>query len=199
MSHDPTFEKAQLEAELEHAKSLGDNTSNGGTYLDNEFTEAEKKKIVRRVDWRLVTTVGSVYCISLLDRTNMSAAAIAGMREGLDMVGNRYSVATLVFFVTYIVFQPPSTVIVRALGPRIHISAVTLAWGATMIGMGFCPTFDSIVGLRLVMGIFEAGFFPSCVYLLSTWYTRYEVSELVPESRPFPIVNRVSSFSPRLF
>lgn len=29
-----------------------------------------------------------------------------------------------------------------------------------------------MVALRIVLGIFEAGFFPGCVYLLSTWYSR---------------------------
>jgi hypothetical protein len=43
-----------------------------------EFTPAEQKKIIHRVDRRLVVTVGVLYCISLMDRTNLSAAAIAG-------------------------------------------------------------------------------------------------------------------------
>lgn len=90
---------------------------------------------------------------------------------------SRYSVVTLVFFTTYIVFQPPATVIVRKLGPRNFISAITLLWGAVMIGMGFVNDWESLAGLRVVLGILEAGFFPSCVYLLSTWYTRYDVGK----------------------
>ena len=43
-----------------------------------EFTEREQKKIIHRIDRRLVVTVGVLYCISLMDRTNLSAAAIAG-------------------------------------------------------------------------------------------------------------------------
>lgn len=43
--------------------------------------------------------------------------------------------------------------------------------------MGFVQTFEALAALRVVLGIFEAGFFPSCVYLLSTWYTRYEVGK----------------------
>lgn len=43
-----------------------------------EFTPAEQKKIIHRIDRRLVVTVGVLYCISLMDRTNLSAAAIAG-------------------------------------------------------------------------------------------------------------------------
>lgn len=79
---------------------------------------------------------------------------------------------TLVFFVTYVLFQPPSTVIVRAVGPRIHLALITLLWGATMIGTGFVKNWGALTGLRVLLGVFEAGFFPSCVYLLSTWYTR---------------------------
>jgi MFS family permease len=82
------------------------------------------------------------------------------------------SVITLVFFVTYIIFQPPSTVVVRKIGPRIHLALITLLWGAVMIGMGFSKTWEQMAALRVVLGLFEAGFFPSCVYLLSTWYTR---------------------------
>jgi len=33
------------------------------------------------------------------------------------------------------------------------------------------------VALRLLLGLLEAGYFPGCVYLLSTWYTRYEVAK----------------------
>lgn len=62
----------------------------------------------------------------------------------------------------------------RAVGPRIHLALITTLWGGCMIGMGFMTNWEQMVGLRLVLGILEAGFFPSCVYLLSTWYTRCE-------------------------
>ena len=90
---------------------------------------------------------------------------------------SRYSVVTLVFFTTYVVFQPPATIIVRKLGPRIFLSVIVVLWGAVMLGMGFVNDWESLAALRVVLGILEAGFFPSCVYLLSTWYTRYDVGK----------------------
>ncbi|KAJ5480515.1 hypothetical protein N7530_006024 [Penicillium desertorum] len=45
----------------------------------NAFTPAEQKKIMRRVDRRLVPIVGFLYCISLLDRNNLGVANIAGL------------------------------------------------------------------------------------------------------------------------
>ena len=68
-----------------------------------------------------------------------------------------------------------------------------------MIGMGFSQNWEQMAALRVVLGILEAGrlvafstgaevvdtnktnmigFFPSCVYLLSTWYTRCESAHL---------------------
>lgn len=44
----------------------------------NEFTEAQQKAIYTRIDRRLVTTLGLLYCASLMDRTNLGSAAIAG-------------------------------------------------------------------------------------------------------------------------
>jgi MFS family permease len=34
-----------------------------------------------------------------------------------------------------------------------------------------------MIPLRLVLGIFEAGFFPGCAYLLSCWYPRYDLQK----------------------
>lgn len=87
------------------------------------------------------------------------------------------NVANLVFFVTYIVFQPPSTILIRAIGPRTHLAGITLLWGAVTLGMGFVKNHVHITALRAILGIFEAGFFPSAVYLLSTWYTRCKYSD----------------------
>jgi hypothetical protein len=58
--------------------------------LDNEFTPAEQKRIMQRIDRRLVTTVGFMYCVSLMDRTNLGAAIIAGMGKELMLIGDRY-------------------------------------------------------------------------------------------------------------
>ncbi len=44
----------------------------------HSFTPAEQRKIIGRIDRRLVLTLGILYCTSLMDRTNLSSAAIAG-------------------------------------------------------------------------------------------------------------------------
>ncbi|MAD81423.1 MAG: hypothetical protein CL912_00535 [Deltaproteobacteria bacterium] len=43
-----------------------------------QFTPQEQRKIIHRVDRRLVTTLGALYACSLMDRTNLGAVNIAG-------------------------------------------------------------------------------------------------------------------------
>lgn len=49
------------------------------------FTPEEQKKIIRRIDYRLVPTLGFMYAVSLMDRTNLGIAAVAGMGVGMSI------------------------------------------------------------------------------------------------------------------
>ncbi|KAL2827976.1 major facilitator superfamily domain-containing protein [Aspergillus cavernicola] len=163
-THPPDIEKP----DAHHEETLG------------SVSPQEHKRLIRRIDMRLVLTLGCLYCISLLDRTNLGAASIAGMQTDLNMnaLNNGYSVTSLVFFfITYTVFQIPATVIIRKLGPRIFLSAIVVLWGVIVIGFGLVPKWQSMAGLRVILGALEAGFYPGCVYLLSTWYPRYELQK----------------------
>jgi MFS family permease len=100
------------------------------------------------------------------------------MRQDLKLtVGDRYSIITLMFFVPYIFFQAPATVLMRKIGPTIFITTITFLWGCLLVGFGFVTSWDQLLGLRIILGVLEAGFFPSVVYLLSTWYNRYDLQK----------------------
>ncbi|KAJ5394801.1 Major facilitator superfamily domain general substrate transporter [Penicillium crustosum] len=161
----------------DHVKDIIDieNSALHNEEIINSFTPEEQKKIIRRVDIRLVVTMGCLFIVSLLDRTNLGAASVAGMQKELDMnaSNNGYSITSLVFFVTYTLFQIPTTVIIRTLGPRIFLAGIVTLWGGVMIGFGFVKNWESMAGLRAILGGLEAGLFPGSVYLLSTWYPRY--------------------------
>jgi hypothetical protein len=72
--HNETLDPEKRQVSL---KENIDGSQDGSGY-ECEFSPREQKKIIHRIDRRLVVTVGVLYCISLMDRTNLSAAAIAG-------------------------------------------------------------------------------------------------------------------------
>ncbi|CAG9953212.1 unnamed protein product [Clonostachys rosea f. rosea IK726] len=137
----------------------------------------EQKRTIRRIDIRLVSTLGFLYSISLMDRNNTGIAMIAGMSTDLVMTGSRYSVVVLLFFIPYVLFQPPSTAILRKVEPRLFLSLTTLVWGLTTIASGFVKNWNELIPLRLILGACEAGFFPGCAYILSCWYPRYDLQK----------------------
>jgi sugar phosphate permease len=153
--HEKGMPLDELERAETNASYYGSDTANDERI--DAFTPEEQKKIIKRIDRRLVLTLGFLYCVSLMDRTNLGIAVVAGMGVDLVLSGNRYSIIVLLFFITYVLLQPPATVVLRKIGPRIFLPTITLLWGMTMIAFGFVKTWSDLIGLRLVLGIFEAG------------------------------------------
>ncbi|CAM6084330.1 unnamed protein product [Calypogeia fissa] len=90
-----------------------------------KFTTEQQRKIIRHIDLRLVIPLGVLCCASLMDRTNLSSAAIAGMLGDLKLtVDDRYSLISWIFFIPYVLFQPTATVAIRKIGPRTFLSVI---------------------------------------------------------------------------
>lgn len=83
-----------------------------------------------------------------------------------------YNLINMCFFITYILLQPIAILVCRWMGPRWFLPSVCFLWGCLVIGAGFVKKWEELLGVRLLLGILECGYFPGCVYLLSTWYTR---------------------------
>lgn len=115
----------------------------------------------------VVANSGTVFGLSLLDRTNISAAYIAGLAQDLQLaVGSRYSVALLVFFIGYCLFELPSNYVIRRVGARWWLSFLIVAWGFMVLAMGFIHDWKVLTVLRAMLGIFEAGLFPGSIYIV---------------------------------
>ncbi|RTE72896.1 hypothetical protein BHE90_012683 [Fusarium euwallaceae] len=160
---------------IDMPKEEVDRAETGG----NEQQDAQfEKRVLRKVDLRLLPILGCLYTIALVDRSNVAVARISGMDEdlGLDQ-GSRASVSLMVFFIGYIIFEIPSNAFIHKLGAANWLAFLAVAWGLVSLGIGFLHNWQGFAVLRSLLGVFEAGFFPGCVYLVSSWYRRYEVQK----------------------
>ncbi|EXJ61625.1 hypothetical protein A1O7_02054 [Cladophialophora yegresii CBS 114405] len=143
---------------------------------DAQIDPVLEKKVMRKVDWRLLPVVTAIYAFSLIDRTNYGGARIAGMDEALHLdVGNRASVALMILFVGYILFELPSNILLKKFGPRIWLSTLGLCFGILTIASGLVKTWGALAAVRAFLGVFEAGLLPGCFYLMTSWYRKYEI------------------------
>ncbi|KAJ5500781.1 hypothetical protein N7453_009832 [Penicillium expansum] len=186
--------KNEKPSSFENVEDINQLASNNVDW-DEEYSLPEQRKIIHRIDRRLILMSGLAYCISMIDRTNLGMAAVAGMTDDLGLAGTRYSIMILIFFVPYVLLQPPMTVVTRKVGPRFFLGSIILSWGAILVGMGFSKNWKHMVMTRALLGALEAGmycsntmpshnskndslgYFPGCVYLLSSWYVRYDVQK----------------------
>lgn len=79
--------------------STASKNSVDNVYIEHLNTEDPhmERRVLRKIDFRLLPILGALYTIALIDRTNISVARISGLDDDLDLkVGNRASVVLLV-------------------------------------------------------------------------------------------------------
>ncbi|TXT15626.1 hypothetical protein VHUM_00129 [Vanrija humicola] len=144
--------------------------------VEYEIPAAETRALLRTLDWHIAPVCMVLYLIAFLDRANIGNAAVGGMVKDLHFPPNGLSVATSIFFVTYVVFEIPATMLLRTLRPSRMIPACVIIWGAVVLGNGFAKNYATVIACRLLLGICEAGLFPSLVLYMTSFYQREELA-----------------------
>ncbi|KAF7187285.1 MFS transporter prlL [Pseudocercospora fuligena] len=143
----------------------------------NEERAAEEKALVKKIDLFLLPTIWLMYLLSYMDRTNIGNAKVAGMTDDLGMDSNQYSISLIVFFITYVLFEVPSNLILAKTRPSIYLPTIMALWGIVTCCMAKVETFGQLVALRTIVGVLEAGFAPGVLLILSSWYKKAEQSK----------------------
>ena len=63
------------------------------------FTEAEKAHLIRKLDWHLLPLLWVLYSLSVLDRSNLGNARLAGLETDIDLTGWRYNWLGTLFYI----------------------------------------------------------------------------------------------------
>ncbi|KAI9759083.1 MAG: hypothetical protein M4579_002599 [Chaenotheca gracillima] len=146
------------------------------------FPEQSRKKLLRKIDIRLLPVLTSLYILSEMDRANIANAQIEGMSEDLGLKGVQYNIALSTFFITYILFEIPSNSMLDRYFPNrpsYWLGGLTFSWGVFMTLHGIVRNFGGLVTVRLLMGIFEAGLFPGAILVMNKWYLKFELGSRV--------------------
>ena len=132
-------------------------------------TSIFEERTMDKVTKRLLPFLMLLYLIAYLDRSNISVAALQ-MNADLGLSARMYGIGAGLFYVTYIIFEVPSNVILTKVGARRWIARIMVTWGIFATGMAFIHTPGQLYGMRLLLGTAEAGFTPGIIYYLSQWF-----------------------------
>ncbi|KAF7540699.1 hypothetical protein G7054_g1132 [Neopestalotiopsis clavispora] len=156
-------------------RKLGDHESND-VATTNSISTVDEKKLVAKLDRHLIPLIMLLYTFSFLDRVNIGNARLYKMTEDLNLVGNQYQIAVSILFVTYLLFEVPSNLVLKRFTPSRWIAFITTAWGIVATLTGLVNSFGSLVACRLILGALEAGLFPGLNVYLTFFYTKRELA-----------------------
>lgn len=150
------------------------------TNFDNEAT----KRLFRKIDRRLLIMLGVLYFFAQIDRSALSHAKLAGLKEDIHMSDGEYTVALAVFFAPYcflgghllrmrslrlikrFCFWPqtniharpeiPSNIILKSISwPARYISILAIVWGTVAMAHAAVQKAMDLQGARFALGVVE--------------------------------------------
>lgn len=133
---------------------------------------------VRKAALRLIPFLFFLYVIAFIDRVNVGFAklemgAVPWFNDAIFASG------TGIFFFGYFLFEVPSNLILPKVGARLWITRIMITWGLISAGMALSNSAWTFYGLRFLLGVAEAGFFPGVLLYLTFWFTRKERARVV--------------------
>ncbi|KAK5653020.1 hypothetical protein OQA88_9306 [Cercophora sp. LCS_1] len=149
-------------------------TAHQETDLSPEEIAAEKKFRLK-IDLIILPLVATLYFLAALDRTDVGNAAVAGMDVDLSLTPAQLSYCVAFFYIGFMVFQLPGAILVRAITPPIQLGVACMLWGVATAIMTEAQNWQTIAGLRVVVGAFEA-FIQGAPLYLTFWYKPHELA-----------------------
>ena len=128
-----------------------------------------ERSAMRRIGWRLVPFLILAYFVSFLDRVNVGFAAIQ-MNHDLGLTATVFGWGAGIFFLGYFLMEIPSNLALERFGARLWIARIMATWGIISAAMALVQGPWSFIGLRFLLGLAEAGFFPGVILYLTYWF-----------------------------
>lgn len=136
------------------------------------------QRAVSRARWRLMPFLVLMYILAYLDRANVAYAKQA-FQASTGVSEAAFAFGAGIFFIGYALFEIPSNLILHRVGARVWLARIMVTWGLLAACMAFASTDSLFSGLRFMLGIAEAGFFPGVILYLTLWFPARERGQML--------------------
>ncbi|OTA68496.1 MFS general substrate transporter [Hypoxylon sp. EC38] len=138
------------------------------------FTYEEERRVLRRIDIRILPLILGAYFFQQLDKSSLSYVSIFGIMEDAHLQSLEYSWLGSILYLAQLIFQPLAAFLLVKLPTGKVIGTAIICWGACAAIMAACTNFGSLLALRFLLGSFEAMIAPSCLAVTQMWWRRSE-------------------------
>ncbi|MDN7182981.1 MFS transporter [Caballeronia sp. SEWSISQ10-4 2] len=137
------------------------------------MTLAPQEQVRSRVRWIVAGMMWAAIAINYIDRAVLSAAA-PRIQSDFHLSAVQMGVVMSAFFWSYALLQLPAGILADRFGQKKVLGLAVLWWSLATAVTGFATGFKSLVALRVMLGIGEAGAYPSNAGIASRWFPRNE-------------------------
>jgi ACS family tartrate transporter-like MFS transporter len=135
-------------------------------------------RTLRKVRRRFVPIICLCYFALYLDRLNVSVAALT-MNADLGIGPAAYGLIAGAFFWTYALLEVPSNYVLSRVGVRIWVSRIIVSWGLVTMLTALAQGEGSLLLLRLLLGVAEAGFAPAMIVFVGMWFPAAQRARII--------------------
>ncbi|KAI6021222.1 major facilitator superfamily domain-containing protein [Pisolithus marmoratus] len=136
-----------------------------------------ERRLRRKLDLRLVPVIAFIAMMNSIDRGAVTFARLKGLKSDLHLTDVQYDTVLAVVYASYCSALVPSNIFIHhTTRPSTYIGCCVILWGSISALTGLTKDYNTIITCRVLLGLFEAAYFPGCAYLLSSWYPRKVVT-----------------------
>ncbi|KAL5357698.1 major facilitator superfamily domain-containing protein [Aspergillus floccosus] len=132
------------------------------------------KQLLRKIDWNLLPVMVVSYMLQFLDKQTLNQASIMGIIEDLNLSGSQYSWCGSIFYLGYLFFSYPGSMLMVRLPIGKFIASCFLIWGVILACHAATHNFAGIMATRFLLGAAEAAVSPGFSLITGMWYLREE-------------------------
>ena len=127
-----------------------------------EWRKDFERKLMRKVDLRLIPLLVIMYINNFMDRSALGQARLGTLEVdlGMDPESTQFNLAISILFVGYLTMQLPSNLLLSRLRPSIYLGSVMVLWGTVCACTAAVQNFAGLIVVRIFLGVTEAPFFP---------------------------------------
>ncbi|MGC7870155.1 MFS transporter [Desulfosporosinus sp. SYSU MS00001] len=131
------------------------------------------KQTLTKVKYKILPFAFILYIVNIIDRVNLGFAALE-MNKALHISSAAYGSLSAAYFITFLIFEVPSNILLHRIGTNKWIARIMVTWGMITSLTFFAQNFTHVYLLRFLLGMAEAGFFPGIIYYFTYWFPAKE-------------------------
>ncbi|KAH9869390.1 hypothetical protein IAQ61_006596 [Plenodomus lingam] len=170
---EPSVDNGQLAAEKQ-MRDIGADLYLEVQQCSREELDAERKIVLRKIDWVIMPMICITYTIQFLDKLSLNYANAYTLTPDLGLEGARYGWVAAIFNFGYLFWALPANYLIQRLPVSKYTGSMILLWSILLCCHVAAKDYAGMLALRFLLGMFEASISPAIMNIVSMFYTRTE-------------------------